>query len=81
MKRILYDPALPGNTLYTSISDMRNLELAHINASRGKGWYPEVIRVNKNPQEHFREIQKMLWNKTYKTARYRIFTKNENGKV
>ena len=82
VKRILYDPAWPGSqtTLFDSITDMRNLELAHINASHGKGWYPEVKMVNTNPTYYLELIQDMLINHTYHTSPYRIFTKNENGK-
>ena len=81
MKRILYDPAWPGTcTLFTSITDMRNLELAHFNASHGKRWYPEVKMVNTHPSVFLKQIQRMLWDKTYHTSEYRIFTKNENGK-
>lgn len=81
MKRKLYDPAMPGTcTLFSSITSIRNLELAHVHASHGKAWYPEVKMVNKNPQFFLEQIQDMLHNKTYHTSEYRIFTKNENGK-
>ena len=81
MKRKLYDPAMPGTcTLFSSITSIRNLELAHAHASHGKAWYPEVKMVNENPQFFLEQIQDMLHNKTYHTSEYRIFTKNENGK-
>ena len=34
-----------GN-LYEQIYDMKNLELAHQNAKKGKGWYKEVKMVD-----------------------------------
>ena len=81
MKRILYDPAWPGTcTLFTSITDIRNLELAHKNASRGKLWYPEVKMINTNPSYYLELIRDMLINHRYRTSSYRVFHKNENGK-
>lgn len=82
MKRILYDPAMPGTqiTLFESIMSIDNLRLAHLNASRNKQHYEEVQMVNVNPDYYLHKIQDMLCTMTYRTSKYRIFTKNENGK-
>ena len=81
LKRHLWDPAWPGIcTLFNSITDLRNLELAHYNASRGKQWYPEVQQVNKNLDFYLNYIRDLLIDHKYKTSEYRIFEKDENGK-
>lgn len=83
MKRLLYDPAWPGTTrtLFDSIIDIDNLKRAHHNASRGKKWYPEVKMVNDDPEYYLFKIQDMLLNHEYKTSDYRIFEREENGKI
>ena len=68
-----------GN-LYEKIYDIDNLRLAHKNAQRGKGFYSEVIEINKNPDEWLFKLQNMLKEKTYKTSKYETFIKNDNGK-
>ncbi len=68
--------------LYEKVYDLANIELAHINASKGKTHYSEVKMVDKNPQKHFISIQNMLKNKTYKNSPYEIITrKTDNGKI
>lgn len=68
-----------GN-LYEKIYDIDNLRLAHKNAQRGKGFYSEVIEINKNPDEWLFKLQNMLKDKTYKTSEYETFIKNDSGK-
>lgn len=81
MKRLLFDPTQPGQTLFESITDMRNLELAHYNASRGKRWYPEVKMVNRDLYKHLKYVQNILHDHTYRTSQYRIFQKVEGDKI
>lgn len=66
--------------MYEKIYDIDNLRLAHKNAQKGKGFYSEVIEINKDPDVYLLELQKMLKDKTYKTSEYETFTKNDNGK-
>ena len=54
--------------------------MAHKNAQRGKGFYSEVIEINKNPDEWLFKLQDMLKEKTYKTSEYETFVKNDSGK-
>lgn len=68
-----------GN-LYEKIYDYDNLELAYFNAKKGKGWYEEVIEIEKDPTSYLLDLQKMLKNKTYKTSEYKIFEKQDNNK-
>jgi hypothetical protein len=60
-----------GN-LYSQICGTENLQLAHINARRGKLHYSEVQKVNQNPEKYLGSLQKMLLDKTYQTAPYKI---------
>lgn len=68
-----------GN-LYEQIYDMKNLELAHQNAKKGKGWYKEVKMVDENPEYYLGLLQQMLINKTYHTSEYQTFIKKDSGK-
>lgn len=67
--------------LYEKVFEMENLELAHKNASRGKGWYQEVIEINKNPRHWLRKLQHMLIYNTYKTSKYTVFTRKDGLKT
>lgn len=69
-----------GN-LYEQVYDMENLIQAHKNASRGKGWYNEVIEVNKFPSEYLRILQGMLIYKNYKTSEYEVFNRKDGKKT
>lgn len=69
-----------SKTLWEAICSMENLELAHKNAKKGKGWYKEVKQVDANPELYLSNLQKMLLEKTYKTSEYKIFTKQDKGK-
>lgn len=68
-----------GN-LYEKICDKDNLRLAHQNARKGKTHYREVIAVDANVEFYIDNIHEMLINKTYATAKYRVFTKVDKGK-
>jgi RNA-directed DNA polymerase len=68
-----------GN-LYTEICSIENLRLAHKNARKGKTYYPEVIKIDKDPDKYLIPIQKMLQNKSYFTSKYRIFEIVDRGK-
>lgn len=73
MKRI-------GN-LYEKICSMDNLKLAHQHAKKGKGWYQEVRKIDRNPDKYLKELQDMLLNHTYHTSQYEVFFKKEGQKV
>lgn len=59
-----------GN-LFSKIVDSDNIALAHKNAKKGKGYYVEVQEVEKDPERYIQEIQDMLVNKTFTTAKYK----------
>lgn len=69
-----------GN-LYAQIYSMNNLREAHKNARKGKGWYKEVIEVDNNLDYYLEKLQNMFKDKTYKTSKYEVFQKRENGKI
>lgn len=69
-----------GN-LYKDVTSLENLELAHINASKGKSWYKEVIELEKDLRGGLESIQALLSNHTYKTSNYEMFQKVEGDKV
>lgn len=66
--------------LFEKVVSMDNLRLAHINARKGKGWYKEVIEINKDPDKYLKIIQEQLINKTYKTSEYEVFIKKDGTK-
>ena len=68
-----------GN-LYQKIYSMENIRLAHQNAKKGKKHYSEVKMVEANPEEYFKEIHKMLKDRTFCNSEYEIFTKLDSGK-
>ena len=67
--------------LFDKIVDMNNLIDAHKNAKRGKRFYKEVKMVDSNLEFYLKHIQKILIEKSYKVSEYKIFEKNENGKM
>jgi hypothetical protein len=69
-----------GN-LYETIYDYDNLVLAHHNARKGKGWYKEVVEIDKDPDGYLLKLQDMLKSKTYRTSEYHEFERNDNGKT
>jgi len=68
--------------LYEKIWAMENIQLAHLNAQRGKKHYKEVRMINSNQEFYLKKIQNMLKEKIYKTSNYVKMTKKTNcGKV
>ena len=67
--------------LYEKIYDLENLRKAHQHAKKGKGWYREVVEIDKDPDKYLKQIQEMLINHTYKTSEYEVFYKKEGKKV
>ena len=63
------------SNLYQKICSMENLQEAHRNARKGKGWYEEVKAVDENPEYYLGLLQSMLLNHTYKTSEYEVFYK------
>lgn len=61
---------------------MENLRLAHKRAKKDKGYYKEVKIVDSNPDYYFKQIQKMLKDKTYSVVQddYRMMKRNDYGK-
>lgn len=66
--------------LYGNVFDMRNLELAHRNARKGKGWYAEVKNLEKDLHGGLKNIQHLLINHEYVTSDYEMFIKCEGNK-
>lgn len=67
--------------LYEKIYDLENLRKAHQHAKKGKGWYREVVEIDKDPDKYLKQIQEMLINHTYKTSEYEVFYKKDGKKV
>lgn len=63
------------NNLYKQITEYSNIELAHINAQKGKRHYTSVKKINKDQDRYLKEIQVMLINKTFKNSEYDTFIK------
>lgn len=72
MKRI-------GN-IYGKICDIENIALAHQRAREDKTHYTAVQEVDANPDYYFKEIQKMLQDRTYKVGEYKCKIINERKK-
>ena len=66
--------------LYGAVYDMRNLELAHRHAKKGKGWYSEVRELEKDLYGGLRNIQHLLIDHEYVTSDYEMFIKCEGDK-
>ena len=69
-----------GN-LFEKIVDKDNIRLAHKNARKGKTFYNEVKDIDLNLEYYVNEIHNMLVNKTYEVGEYKMFKKNDNGKI
>ena len=69
-----------GN-LFEKIVDKDNIRLAHKNARKGKTFYNEVKDIDLNLDYYVDEIHDMLVNKTYKVGEYKMFKKNDKGKI
>ena len=68
-----------GN-LFEQIYAFDNLVLAHQNARKGKTHYRDVVMVDSDPDRYLSNIQQMLIEKTYRTSKYKTFTKVDKGK-
>ena len=68
-----------GN-LYSKIYDLENLKLAHQNAKKKKGWYKEVLEIDKNPEPYLKCLQCRLKYHYYRTSEYTKFTKQDGPK-
>lgn len=68
-----------GN-LYSQVYDETNLQVAHRNARRGKGWYTEVKAVNANEQAYLGLLSAQLEKKEYHTSEYKVYSIHESGK-
>ncbi len=60
--------------LYEQICSIKNLELAHKLAKRGKSNQYGVRRFNENQQDLIINLHHILLNKEFKTSKYNIFT-------
>ena len=69
-----------GN-LFEKIVDKDNIRLAHKNARKGKAFYSEVKDIDLNLEYYVDEIHNMLVNKTYEVGEYKMFKKNDKGKI
>ncbi len=67
--------------LYPQVHDLENIRVAHRNARKGKSHYPEVRRIERNPEPAFLRIQEMLQCKTYRTSPYVRFETRCSGKL
>ena len=68
-----------GN-VWDKIISYENLMNAHLRASKGKGHYKEVIRVNENPEHFIKNLRFLLANKIYyiNYSDYKMETIDEN---
>ena len=68
-------------SLFNKITDIDNLVLAHTNAKKGKRHYKEVQQVDTNVRMYCHNIRRMLEDGTYKIADYKVFKKEDKGKI
>lgn len=61
-----------GN-LYPRVIHKENLLKAHHNARKGKRYYQDVIRVDRNDEAYIDRLYRLLAGKTFTTARYEVF--------
>lgn len=69
-----------GN-LFDKIVDKDNIRLAHKNARKGKTFYAEVQKIDADIDRYVNEIHNMLVEGTYTVSEYKMFTKNDKGKI
>jgi len=67
--------------LFDAICDIKNIELAHANAKKGKRNYSEVKMVDADPGQYLAQIQDMLKSETFENGQYETFYRTENGKT
>lgn len=72
MKRI-------GN-IFEDLCSLKNLNLAYLNARKGKLYTYGVLEFEKNKEDNLLKLQKDLLLMRFKTSRYQNFTINEYGK-
>lgn len=68
-----------GN-IFHKIVDIENIKQAHINARKKKTYYKEVKIVDEDLENHLKQTQDMLINKTYKIDDYDVSVLNDKGK-
>lgn len=69
-----------GN-LWSSITDIDNIKLAHKQARRGKSFYSEVKMVDADVDLYAKQIQRMLLDKTFTTSNYEIEDRFDGRKM
>lgn len=69
-----------GN-LFDKIVDKDNIRLAHKNARKGKTFYAEVQKIDADIDKYVDEIHSMLVEGTYTVSEYKMFVKNDKGKI
>lgn len=69
-----------GN-LFNKIVDKDNIRLAHKNARKGKTFYAEVQKIDADIDKYVDEIHNMLVDGTYTVSEYKMFVKNDKGKM
>lgn len=69
-----------GN-LFSKIVDKENIKLAHMNARKGKTFYAEVQKIDADIDMYVDEIHNMLVEGTYTVSEYKMFIKNDKGKI
>ena len=60
--------------LFSKICDMDNLRKAHKNAKRGKGWYAEVKRIEKDLDHYLRRLPRPYMSMGYLTGYRALLT-------
>lgn len=69
-----------GN-LFDRVVSHENLWEAHVRARRDKSHYIEVQKINANPARHLGPLRSKLMNKTYRTSKYDVISRQEGKKV
>ena len=69
-----------GN-LFSKIVDKENIKLAHMNARKGKTFYKEVQDIDANIDKYVDEIHNILVEGTYTVSEYKMFIKDDKGKI
>lgn len=67
--------------LWSKITDLENIKLAHRMARKGKSFYNEVKMVNEDIEKYTKQIQELLVNKTFTTSPYEIEERNDGKKI
>ncbi len=66
--------------VYNALCSYENLLKAHKHASKAKGHYTQVQKVNADLEARIAKIQHLLQTKTYKVSRYAVEIINDKGK-